>query len=308
MATILDLDPDGTHGAVAIEQAQPPPVPDVERAAAIRLSLLDGFELSIDGSPVDLALSTQRVLAFLALQERPVLRAYVGGCLWADKSAERAAANLRAALWRLSESGLPLVGSSAAHLSLSPEVSVDVRDAIEGARRLLSPQGGVLEGDFEEFLLSGDILPDWYEDWVSIERERLRQLRLHALEALCGRLIAAGRLAEAIDVALAAVAAEPLRESAHRLLIRVHLAEGNRAEAIRQFDTYREILWTGLGVAPSGQLTALMTSGLADPQVDAPSEKTPRRRQRPRTKEGAEPPAPRGANKHQPRVDEEESR
>jgi DNA-binding SARP family transcriptional activator len=308
MATVLDLDPDGAHGAAAIEQAQAPPAPDAEPAAAIRLSLLDGFELSIDGSPVDLAPGPQRVLAFLALQERPVLRAYVGGCLWADKSDERAAANLRAALWRLSESGLPLVGSSAAHLSLSPEVSVDVRDAIEGARRLLNPQGGVVEGDFEEFLLSGDILPDWYEDWVSIERERLRQLRLHALEALCGRLIAAGRLAEAIDVALAAVAAEPLRESAHRLLIRVHLAEGNRAEAVRQFDTYREILWTGLGVAPSGQLTALMAAGLADPEVDAPSEKTPRRRQRPRAKEGAEPPVPRGASKHRPRVDEEESR
>jgi DNA-binding SARP family transcriptional activator len=308
MAAILDLEPDGARGAAATEQPQPPPVPDAEPAAMVRLSLLDGFELNIDGSPVDVALGPQRLLAFLALQERPVLRAYVAGCLWADKSDERAAADLRAALWRLSEPGPPLVGSSAAHLNLSPEVSVDVRDAIEGARRLLNPQDGVVDGDFEEFLLSGDILPDWYDDWVSVERERLRQLRLHALEALCGRLIAAGRLAEAIDVALAAVAAEPLRESAHRLLIRVHLAEGNRAEAIRQFDTYREILWTGLGVAPSGQLTALMATGLADPQVDAPSEKTPRRRQRPRTKEGAEPPAPRGANKHQPRVDEEESR
>jgi DNA-binding SARP family transcriptional activator len=308
MAAILDLDPVGSHGAAESKQAQPPPVPDAGSAAAIRLSLLDGFELSIDRSPVDLALGPQRVLAFLALQERPVLRAYVGGCLWAGKSDERAAANLRAALWRLSEPGPPLVGSSAAHLSLSPEVSVDVRDAIEGARRLLNPQGSVVDGDFEEFLLSGDILPDWYEDWVLIERERLRQLRLHALEALCGRLIAAGRLAEAIDVALAAVAAEPLRESAHRLLIRAHLAEGNRAEAVRQFDTYREILWTGLGVAPSGQLTALMATGLADPQVDVPSKKTPRRRQRPRAKEGAEPPAPRGASKRRPRVDEEESR
>ena len=306
MAAILDLDPDGGRGTAASEQV--PPMPDAEPGAAIRLSLLDGFELSIEGSPVDLVLGLQRVLAFLALQERPVLRAYVGGCLWAGKSDERAAANLRAALWRLSEPGPPLVGSSAAHLSLSPEVSVDVRDAIEGARRLLDPQGGVIDEDFEEFLLSGDILPDWHEDWVSIERERLRQLRLHGLEALCGRLIAAGRLAEAIDVALAVVAAEPLRESAHRLLIRAHLAEGNRAEAVRQCDTYRGILWTGLGVAPSGQLTALMATGLADPQVDVPSEKTPRRRQRPRANDSAKPPAPRGASKSRPQVDEEESR
>ena len=64
------------------------------------------------------------------------------------------------------------------------------------------------------------MLPACYDDWVLVQRDRFRQLRLHALEALCERLTASGRYGEAIDAGLAAVCAEPLRESSHRVLIR----------------------------------------------------------------------------------------
>ena len=80
-----------------------------------------------------------------------------------------------------------------------------------------------------------DLLPDWNEDWVLIERERFRQARLHALEALCDRFSEAGRMMPAIQAGLAAVTADPFRESAHRALIRTHLREGNRSEALRQY-------------------------------------------------------------------------
>jgi DNA-binding SARP family transcriptional activator len=69
---------------------------------------------------------------------------------------------------------------------------------------------------------------------VLVERERFRQLRLHALEALCRRLTGDGLHAEAVDAGIAAIAAEPLRESAHRALMSAHVAEGNRGEAMRQ--------------------------------------------------------------------------
>jgi hypothetical protein len=55
---------------------------------------------------------------------------------------------------------------------------------------------------------SADLLPDWYDDWVPIEAEDWRQLRLHALEVLAGRLMAADRWGEAA----CAAAAEPLKE------------------------------------------------------------------------------------------------
>jgi DNA-binding SARP family transcriptional activator len=65
-----------------------------------RLGLLQGFELVLDGRPVHLPLSGQRVLAFLALQNRPVQRVYVAGSLWLDASEHKANASLRTTLWR----------------------------------------------------------------------------------------------------------------------------------------------------------------------------------------------------------------
>lgn len=303
MATSLD------SGAVTREGVPPPiTVQDAERAVAIRLSLLDGFELRIDGTPVEIAPSAQRLLAFLALQERPVLAEYVAACLWIDRGDGHARSNLRATLERIRLPGPTLIDSTAAHLRLGPDVSVDFRDAIDGARMLLRPHGEVVDGDFEEFLMSGDVLPGWPEDWVVIERERLRQLRLHALEALCRRLTAAGRLAEAIDVGLAAVAADPLRESAHRVLIQAHLTEGNRAEAVRQCELYRELLWNGLGVSPSTQLKALMADGLAEARPGADHDTAPSRRRKRSAQGGAATPAHPDAAKRRAPVDEEEPR
>ena len=307
MTTVLDP---GSAQAASGPQGAPgvafsPSGPEPGHVTAIRLSLLDAFELSIDGRPAEVPPAAQRLLAFLALHERPVLRDYVSGCLWSGMSIEHAAASLRAELGRLRPA---LVQSTATHLCLAPDVSVDLREAIDGARTLLDPHSQVVDGDFEEFLLSGDVLPGWDDDWVLIERERLRQLRLHALEALCGRLTAAGRIVEAIDVGLAAVAADPLRESAHRVLIQAHLAEGNRAEAVRQGEAYREILWSGMGVSPSALLEALMASGLTDPQPGAPGQKASRVRRKPRIKDAPATPAHPDASKHRQPILEEEAR
>ncbi len=60
---------------------------------------------------------------------------------------------------------------------------------------------------------------------------------------------------------LAAVAGEPLRESAHRALISAYLAEGNPGEAVRQYRRYCAILHKELRLEPSAQMTALL-SGL----------------------------------------------
>jgi DNA-binding SARP family transcriptional activator len=106
----------------------------------------------------------------------------------------------------------------------------------------------------------GELLPDWYEDWVAIERERLRALRAHGLEALCRRLTAAGRFGEATEAGLAAVRDEPLRESAHRVLIGVHLAEGNRAAALQQYRAFARLLREEVGMSPSSCMEQLMES------------------------------------------------
>ena len=107
-------------------------------------------------------------------------------------------------------------------------------------------------------LLSDDLLPDWYEDWVLLERERLRQVRLHGLEALCLRLANLGRHVAAIEAGLAAISADPLRESAQRALISAHLLEGNVSEAVRQYDVFVALLDEAFGIVPTEALRALV--------------------------------------------------
>jgi DNA-binding SARP family transcriptional activator len=65
-------------------------------------------------------------------------------------------------------------------------------------------------------------------------REWFRQIRPRALEKLCDQHQAAGHLDSAMTAGLAAVACDPLRESAHRRLAFMHISEGNLAEALRQ--------------------------------------------------------------------------
>jgi DNA-binding SARP family transcriptional activator len=222
----------------------------------VRLTLLNAFQIVCDGTPVPLPMSAQRVVAFVALHDHALSRPYVAGSLWLDTLEERAHANLRSALWRLHRLGHKVIETDGQHLQLERSVVVDVAEAEALARRVLHERS---EGfDLAPQALAGDILPDWYDDWLVIERERFRQLRLCALDTICECLTRAGRLGEALDAGLFALAGEPLRESAHRALVRVHLADGNAAEAIRQYEFCRRLLHEQLGVEPSEQMRELI--------------------------------------------------
>jgi DNA-binding SARP family transcriptional activator len=215
------------------------------------VSLLTGFEVTCNGETVALPLSTQRLVAFLALRERPLLRVHVATMLWPDSTEERSGANLRSTLWRLRYEGRLLIEATSSRLRLAPTVQVDYRVATARARSLLDPSSLHNVEQLDESAFAGDLLPDWYDDWVIYERERFRQLRLHALESAAERLVAAGRHGQAIQAAMVALSEEPLRESAHRIIARAHLAEGNLGEAILQYRRYRDALRQELEVEPS---------------------------------------------------------
>ncbi len=228
------------------------------RDKPIRLSLLRSFQLHRGDELIAVAASAERLTALLALRGPTLLRSRVAATLWHDKSEERAAANVRSALWRLRGTGLELVESSGAHLKLASTVAVDLWEARGQARRLLDDDERSAPADLNAAPLCADLLPDWYDDWLLLDRERFRQLRLHALEALCERLTRAGRFGAAIEAGLAAVAGEPLRESAHRVLVETYLREGNQGEAIRQYRTYRALLKEALGLEPSPRMRELV--------------------------------------------------
>lgn len=223
-----------------------------------RLTLLGGFTLHVGDSEVRLALCAQRLLAFLAVNDRALSRSQVAGTLWSSMSESRATANLRTTLWRLRHPRLTLVRAGRVELSLGSDVHVDFREVAALARSV--SVASAAPGSFlvEPCHLSGPLLPGWDDDWVVMERERVEQLRLHALESLCEGFTAVGRYAEAVEAGLAAVHAEPLRETAHAVLIAAYVAEGNRARALRQFELYRRMLWDELRLRPSPPLQRLV--------------------------------------------------
>jgi DNA-binding SARP family transcriptional activator len=239
--------------------APPPPL----------LFLLGNFELSFDGEPLRVSLPAQRLLAYLAISQRrrPTRRTGLAEQLWEEATPARAASNLRSVLWRLPRPrGRQLVRSDATTVQLADEVEVDLWSAEQLVTELCgSTPSPVPTGDLST--LGADLLPDWHEEWLVVERESYRQKRLHALERSSGLLREAERFNEALSAGLAAVQCEPLRESAHRRVIEVHLAEGNHAEALRQFHGYRALLARELGLPPSPAIRRLV-AGLVGRPVD----------------------------------------
>ncbi|TYB51328.1 SARP family transcriptional regulator [Nonomuraea sp. PA05] len=222
-----------------------------------KLSLLGGFGLVLDDVPVTLGIQEQRVLAYLALVRPPPLahrRADLAERLW-PVPAVRSAASLRTALWRLRQADERLVRASRDTVRLHEAVDADVWRCAAQAGRLLSGDQELRPQDTSLAVLRGDLLPGWDEEWLLLERERLGQVRIHALEALAGRLCGLGRYLEAIEAAYAAIGEDPLRESAHAALIEVFLAEGNVAQARRQLERYTALLWAEMALRPSAGLT-----------------------------------------------------
>jgi SARP family transcriptional regulator, regulator of embCAB operon len=229
----------------------------------LMVSVLDTFTFRAGNRALALPSGSRKLLAFLALRDRPAPRHLVAATLWPDASPQDAASSLRSALWRLKPTASAAVIVEDLDLSPHPDVRVDVRESRALAHRVLDPSREIRPGDETAAAiasLSVDILPGWYDDWVVIENEEWHQLRLHALEAMAVHLTRKGRWAESVIAALAAIRAEPLRESAHAALIKVFLAEGNQKEALESFNRYRSMLRAELGIEPTAQITSLVAN------------------------------------------------
>ena len=230
--------------------------------ASLEVCVLGTFRFWAEGSALPAVLGgSQRLLALLSLRDRALMRASVAGTLWPESTEEHAYSSLRSALGRLSRMTRVAVVVTPLDLCLADDVTVDIRESRALAHRLLDPGATLSEADLSAHAiaaLSLDVLPDWYDDWVLVEAEEWRQLRLHALEALADRLLNERRFGEATGAALAAVRAEPLRESARALVIRIHLAEGNQSEALAEFNRYRALLRAELGLEPTPRLCELV--------------------------------------------------
>jgi DNA-binding SARP family transcriptional activator len=254
--------PVGVAQVLAFPAGSAAPAAPVGQAPVVELHLLGGFRLSVDGRLVGVGSSGERLLAVLACRGRQASRAQLAHVLWPEATSERALANLRTALYRLVRRAPGAVHTSGSHVQLNLGVGVDVETTTRLAQRILA--AGVVEdsllAEVAHADFTGDLLPDWDEEWLGDYQYRYRQLRLTALETLSARLGAAGHHGAAVQAALAAVQADGLRDSAHETLIKACLAQGNRNEATTHYFTYRRILRDELGLDPPTTLSHLLTS------------------------------------------------
>lgn len=237
------------------------PVAD-SRRRAYSIDVMGGFEVRREDDVVDLPSSTQRLVALLALNRGCHTRTRVGAILHGERDEARTLANLRMTLFRVRQFAPALIDSSTNGLRLNPAVHVDL-DRLATLARALDDAGSTDTSAVDPAQFCHELLPGWYDDFVDIHREIVRQMCLHALENLSRALLRQRHVAQALHVALTAVSQSPLRETSHQLVIEIHLAEGNVGEARRQFETLTRLLWDELRVRPSDAVrSALLGRGV----------------------------------------------
>jgi DNA-binding SARP family transcriptional activator len=228
----------------------------------LHLQLLGGFRLTQDEVAIDLPRGSERLLAFLAIHEDFSRRGTVVSALWPGSDDRRRFASLRSALVRLHGVGCPLVDVRRQALRLTEDVWVDLTESRELAHRLIDEQTRSTDVVAASIAtLSLELLPGWSDDWMTIEAEDWRQLRLHALESLSTLFTRKGRIPDALAAALAAVRGDSLRETARLAVVRAHLAENNRSEALREFQRFRRLLYEELRLEPSASFVKLIDGG-----------------------------------------------
>jgi DNA-binding SARP family transcriptional activator len=234
-------------------------------APLARIRLLGRFEFCIDGVELP-PMGSGRVGAVLAhllvYRESPQLRQRVAATLWPDSPEGQARTNLRHVLHSI-RSHLP---TADCYLEVTPRT---VRWRLDAPCRLdvaefeqLLDQHGAAGGGRRQALraavetYAGDLLEDFPDEWLLVERERLRRRYLDALSELAGLCEVDGEVAEAISCIERLVAVDPLREQAYRQLMRLHDARGDRAQAIRAYHVCSTVLERELGAEPSAETRA----------------------------------------------------
>jgi DNA-binding SARP family transcriptional activator/DNA-binding HxlR family transcriptional regulator len=230
--------------------------------ANVSIDLLGAFAVRISGKTASpLSMGTQKILAYLAMHDRPVTRLSMAGTMWPEVSEQHAGGSLRSALSRLDKSTRETILLASSALRLDDHVVVDFRQAKDLAHRLIRADHPPADIDLDSeavATLSQDLLPEWYDEWVVTEAEDWRHLRLNGLEAQAGFLTEQDRWSEATEACRAAIVIDPLRESSQARLIEVHLARGNQSEALRAYEAYRLQLMTDLGLEPTAHLSELV--------------------------------------------------
>jgi DNA-binding SARP family transcriptional activator len=247
--------------------------------ARLLVTLLGGFDARPRfGAP--LALPTRKTRALVAYLAMPPGRAHrrekLAALLWGDMPDAQARGNLRQALSRLHKvwataaaPGLLIQGDTVALDPAAIEVDVGAfeRGVTDGRPGALEQAVAQYRGDLLEGLAVSERV---FAEWLTAERERLRELAIKALERLLAHQRATGADDQALQTARRLLELDPLQEAVHRLVMRLQWRRGHRAAALRQYQLCVELLERELRAEPEAETRQLYQDILR-----------PRRRHRP---------------------------
>ena len=241
---------------------------------ALRVLLLGGFEARLaSGSPLTLPTKkAQALLAYLGVHAgQGHQRDKLAALLWGEKSAEQGRGDLRHALAALRKA---LAGATPAPLRIEGQtlaldaerVDVDVatfeRRAAEGTPEALQHAAELYRGDL---LLGFQVNEPLFEEWLVVERERLREIALDALGRLLTQQTKAAATERAIQTAMRLLALDPLQESVHRALMGLYARQGRRGAALKQYQMCVASFRRELGTEPEEETRRLYRDLLRRP-------------------------------------------
>jgi DNA-binding SARP family transcriptional activator len=229
----------------------------------LELWILGKFEVRLDGVPVALtSRPAQSLLAYLALSAGTAhRRERLAGLLWPDAEDNNARSNLRHALWRIRKA--IETGAPASLYLLSDELAVAFNAGsnyrLDAALLTRELDGGAPVQDLQQSLSAygGELLPGFYEDWVTLERARLESIFEHRMQRLLDRLIDDRCWSDVLEWAERWVVLGHAPEPAYRALMLAHHELGDRPRVADAYRRCREALFDQLGVEPSAQTRGL---------------------------------------------------
>lgn len=217
----------------------------------LTLKLLGTPQIYFQDRPIEIkSLKARALLFYVALADAPVPRETLVALLWPDSAESTARSNLRTQLATLRKKLPDQVVTTRQTVTLSDEVDVD---ALRFCRDVTNAIG-LYRGAF----LTGFNVPDSAEFtyWQTEQREYLRLLAIDTHAALAEQLEQTDPNS-AIQHARDWISLAPLQEAAHRSLMRLLLATGDRPAALQQYETCAHLLHTELQIAPSAETQAL---------------------------------------------------
>ena len=235
----------------------------------LSVHLLGSPELFLDEQSLGaLRRKNRALLYYVAAHTAPLTREHLLNIFWADYESVESKPLFRTVLYEIRKqvnTALIVVGDN---LTLDASTRVDTRDfeALlnhpQPTTEMLSTAIALYRGDF----LNDFLLPDCSEfnEWVDMYRQHYRGLMVSALTAFSHHLELAGRYSKALEVVQRAATFEPLQENIQCTCMRLSYLNGDRAGAVRQYDTFRKLLDEEMGIPPMPETRALYDAIISD--------------------------------------------